>query len=228
MGRAWSRSRNFNPRSRMGSDCLLHLYRRDARISIHAPAWGATELDEHHDHRQHISIHAPAWGATSDSVHHARFPMHFNPRSRMGSDVRVGSAQRVCAYFNPRSRMGSDSTPRRMAHRSTYFNPRSRMGSDTPQTSATNTTQAYFNPRSRMGSDPQWHQSDPGITEFQSTLPHGERRYKSLLARHDRLFQSTLPHGERQVYESEVHHADSYFNPRSRMGSDPRPGRTAV
>ena len=33
---------NFNPRSRMGSDGLYGQFAAEGRISIHAPAWGAT------------------------------------------------------------------------------------------------------------------------------------------------------------------------------------------
>ena len=35
-------SGNFNPRSRMGSDLLVHRWHLFIFISIHAPAWGAT------------------------------------------------------------------------------------------------------------------------------------------------------------------------------------------
>ena len=35
------------------------------RISIHAPAWGATMSQESKRKYARISIHAPAWGATS-------------------------------------------------------------------------------------------------------------------------------------------------------------------
>src|SRR5690606_34214189 len=57
--------RSFNPRSRVGSDMLpMYLTKEEAEVSIHAPAWGATE--DHLDYWAHlvVSIHAPAWGAT--------------------------------------------------------------------------------------------------------------------------------------------------------------------
>ena len=34
------------------------------RVSIHAPAWGATRFGVRPGQCQHVSIHAPAWGAT--------------------------------------------------------------------------------------------------------------------------------------------------------------------
>ena len=55
---------NFNPRSREGSDLNTELGRKIARISIHAPARGAT----------------PYFFAISTHL------LYFNPRSREGSD----------------------------------------------------------------------------------------------------------------------------------------------
>ena len=79
-------NRNFNPRSRMGSDVGLSEEEKARRISIHAPAWGATWVNcsgpgllKNFNPRSRmgsdnwpanspvtiaISIHAPAWGAT--------------------------------------------------------------------------------------------------------------------------------------------------------------------
>ena len=79
-------------------------------------------------------------------------------------------------------------------------------------------------------------------TKFQSTLPRGERRYRSLSHATDSSFQSTLPRGERQRYcvlelvsfqfQSTLPRGErrpcysitiidkSNFNPRSREGSD--------
>ncbi len=76
--------RNFNPRSREGSDLpepfkLIH----HLRISIHAPAKGATQT---------IS-----------------YPGNFNPRSREGSDEHERLYCSGNRNFNPRSREGSDS-----------------------------------------------------------------------------------------------------------------------
>ena len=34
-------------------------------VSIHAPAWGATQEVIHDNNGTNVSIHAPAWGATS-------------------------------------------------------------------------------------------------------------------------------------------------------------------
>ena len=56
----------FNPRARVGRDHVerLALIRR-VLVSIHAPAWGATDAGARvNQNRVRVSIHAPAWGAT--------------------------------------------------------------------------------------------------------------------------------------------------------------------
>ena len=123
--------RNFNPRSREGSDFN------------HNPSGGIVV----------ISILAPARGATIDELFHSIGIDHFNPRSREGSDVTVRTSpnssslfqsslprgerrKNACNcgtekfYFNPRSREGSDRSLRVAATPSRHFNPRSREGSD--------------------------------------------------------------------------------------------------
>ena len=78
------------------------------RLSIHAPAWGATYTSapsvalvgfqstlprgERHEFQisvsigRSVSIHAPAWGATGVGVEPTLSRVCFNPRSRVGSD----------------------------------------------------------------------------------------------------------------------------------------------
>ena len=58
------RLKNFNPRSREGSDPVGDGTSLDRGISIHAPAKGATTLWGHIECMDDISIHAPAKGAT--------------------------------------------------------------------------------------------------------------------------------------------------------------------
>ena len=56
--------------------------------------------------------------------------MYFNPRSREGSDTAGILRELGRMNFNPRSREGSDDTAHRADRFPTYFNPRSREGSD--------------------------------------------------------------------------------------------------
>jgi len=121
----------FNPRARMGRDFIYHKKTRRKilfqstrphgarlisisqsnklrKVSIHAPAWGATAGFDNACEGFQVSIHAPAWGATSASRNlinlekfqstrpHGARPLgmkflagenSFNPRARMGRDL---------------------------------------------------------------------------------------------------------------------------------------------
>ena len=59
-----TRKEDFNPRSRTGSDRELKSIQRFSKISIHAPARGATKQCKKYHANRVISIHAPARGAT--------------------------------------------------------------------------------------------------------------------------------------------------------------------
>ena len=48
----------------MGSDLSVRAVFVQDHVSIHAPAWGATNADWVIALRGKVSIHAPAWGAT--------------------------------------------------------------------------------------------------------------------------------------------------------------------
>ena len=58
------REGSFNPRTRMGCDIDDESEISEAKVSIHAPAWGATFDTPGVDVGETVSIHAPAWGAT--------------------------------------------------------------------------------------------------------------------------------------------------------------------
>ena len=100
---------HFNPRSREGSDPMLHPTDIcKEHISIHAPAKGATAIPSSFYDPVGISIHAPAKGATVYPSPFFHRDIHFNPRSREGSD-RLSRVLRIgVSDFNPRSREGSD------------------------------------------------------------------------------------------------------------------------
>ena len=77
-------------------------------ISIHAPVKGATETVAAGSPALVISIHAPVKGATRHAGRRCCRTGYFNPRSREGSDVKIGHASTCRSDFNPRSREGSD------------------------------------------------------------------------------------------------------------------------
>ena len=101
-------SRNFNPRSREGSDAFQQLYDRAERISIHAPVKGATAAAAHAASWSRISIHAPAKGATSRSwtvLDSAIISIHAPAKGATQAGERY---REHVGHFNPRSREGSD------------------------------------------------------------------------------------------------------------------------
>ena len=100
----------FNPRTHVGCDGLRHNGLQPARISIHAPTWGAT----------HCLDPVLALGP------------NFNPRTHVGCDSTAASGQGTRTDFNPRTHVGCDRSPRSSTPTSGHFNPRTHVGCDTP------------------------------------------------------------------------------------------------
>ncbi len=142
-------------------------------VSIHAPAWGATEGVRFLFPPKGVSIHAPAWGATklpdvccccrsfqSTPPHGGRptnslmesFNSGFNPRPRMGGDTTSPPSCLLIYCFNPRPRMGGDELTAALLLGITCFNPRPRMGGD-GLCFIPGSREDGFNPRPRMGGD---------------------------------------------------------------------------
>ncbi len=121
-------------------------------VSIHAPAWGATKSQAlHYSHSgfqstrprgarlgqeyatstsKPVSIHAPAWGATGGQVRHINCRVSFNPRARVGRDLRWWGLWRSRRRFNPRARVGRDVAGVVNVATRLGFNPRARVGRD--------------------------------------------------------------------------------------------------
>ena len=100
--------RDFNPRARVGRDRQLHDCHLCGRISIHAPAWGATTPYCTPAQLFMISIHAPAWGATNANFPDKLSLRYFNPRARVGRDPPTNAPCGLRRNFNPRARVGRD------------------------------------------------------------------------------------------------------------------------
>ncbi len=77
-----------------------------------------------------ISIHAPARGATKQQVYFDNSQTDFNPRTREGCDLTLSSYRKLYIYFNPRTREGCDLTLSSYRKLYIYFNPRTREGCD--------------------------------------------------------------------------------------------------
>ena len=122
-------------------------------VSIHAPAWGATQGSAsirscrnwfqsthprgvrrgQHPARTHpgpVSIHAPAWGATPSWSRAGRCPASFNPRTRVGCDAFRQVGTKSLTGFNPRTRVGCDLGSVMPPFFVPRFNPRTRVGCD--------------------------------------------------------------------------------------------------
>ena len=75
----------FNPRTRVGCDKIPAIRDMLITVSIHAPVWGATWIDNKKLSKEWVSIHAPVWGATLVKIR-LLLIFCFNPRTRVGCD----------------------------------------------------------------------------------------------------------------------------------------------
>ena len=78
-----------------------------ARVSIHAPARGATSRQANADHHLQFQSTRPR-GARQTVLVLPDLDECFNPRARAGRDLRIGILRSVEYCFNPRARAGRD------------------------------------------------------------------------------------------------------------------------
>ena len=124
---------------------------------------------------QKISIHAPAKGATCNLLHHFQLTDYFNPRSREGSDCLCIRLSGQKSDFNPRSREGSDRFNVYGLAAPGEFQSTLPRG-ERLSCATCFLVSSYFNPRSREGSDASVIGISFTLSRFQSTLPRGERQ----------------------------------------------------
>ena len=145
---------------------------------------------------------------------------NFNPRSREGSDeCRFAKVDISEVYFNPRSREGSDICGAKEYAEKYVISIHAPARGATVSAVLTVSIPPYFNPRSREGSDKNIY---PIIFDFGISI-HAPARGATQNATHisiQMVFQSTLPRGERLITIQPPSGRTSYFNPRSREGSD--------
>ena len=128
-----------------------------------------------------------------------RHRLHFNPRSREGSD---GGPAPVLA----RGLTFQSTLPRRERHpysadrfpSNQDFNPRSREGSDCVARTEHRAAAISIHAPAKGATGGPWPQA--AFKTFQSTLPRRERRSSSMLFVPCVSFQSTLPRRERPAY----------------------------
>ena len=145
-------ARDFNPRTPVGCDgCRRHAFgaaitfqsthpsgvRRQGvgvyhfahTISIHAPQWGATQLECGQPVPIGISIHAPQWGATVSSIRVQR-PHHISIHAPQWGATRVVAHISGHALFQSTHPSGVRRYAAAPRATPTDFNPRTPVGCD--------------------------------------------------------------------------------------------------
>ena len=187
-------------------------------ISIHAPTWGATPVHDQDQAGDQFQSTHPRGVRRSNSEDTASWTIfqsthprgvrlrrpppllyaeHFNPRTHVGCDAMMTTAQGVDSYFNPRTHVGCDIKIEPEAAAIIQFqstHPRGvrldpkrgvcvlgYISIHAPTWGATSfafqalSLSDYFNPRTHVGCDAAVR-SKYGISIFQSTHPRGVRR----------------------------------------------------
>ncbi len=171
---------------------------KDDKVSIHAPAWGATLRKTKMTAILCVSIHAPAWGATTMLICGMRLLTCFNPRARMGRDV-DGKAQNYTARkvsIHAPAWGATEQWPEKSAE--------SRVSIHAPAWGATEKLGKHLGMFKVSIHAPAWGATPRYLINtgngfvFQSTRPHGARRKEPPAGRTER----------------------PGFNPRARMGRD--------
>ena len=144
-----------------------------------------------------VSIHAPARGATCATPHSSPSDSSFDPRAREGRDLRTHPNVIAWGMFRSTRPRGARQTPERAGRvtedvsihapargatsrrhhlraRRHRFDPRAREGRD--PTRGTQKARTHgFDPRAREGRDESWQRVGYGETVFRSTRPRGAR-----------------------------------------------------
>ena len=232
---------SFNPRSRVGSDdeepdddtpadkfqsTLPRGERLDdglfchfLRVSIHAPAWGATFTSVARRSCQLVSIHAPAWGATRKRLL-TQEGNCFNPRSRVGSDG--------VAVMPTRCASGFQSTLPRGERQEGFQWPMWQLlfQSTLPRGERLKVFQVLdivygFNPRSRVGSDPNKRQRHINRVLVSIHAPAWGATWVYNRVGGDCIVSIHAPAWGATFLGRYHFPVLRRFNPRSRVGSDP-------
>ncbi len=96
---------SFNPRARVGRDHYPSALAWITRVSIHAPAWGATDFCHSSAALPAVSIHAPAWGATAHRISTPHAVQVFqSTRPRGARPAKTGSAYVPVSFQSTRPR----------------------------------------------------------------------------------------------------------------------------
>ena len=119
----------FNPRARRGRDHQIPPLLAKHRVSIHAPAGGATVTCHPLPPVYPVSIHAPAGGATTVNWTTSSITAFQSTRPQGARPCQTGK-RRENRCFNPRARRGRDWLMKFYPVILLSFNPRARRGRD--------------------------------------------------------------------------------------------------
>ena len=155
----------------------IEFYVELTKVSIHAPTRGATHPEFQKNVDDLVSIHAPTRGATVLSRSGIRPMVSFNPRTHTGCDL--GNTHKRFGYcvsiHAPTRGATKPKTFRYFVPRG--FNPRTHTGCDIIYVQG-HDLHVCFNPRTHTGCDLRISRHRPStVLSFQSTHPHGVRRY---------------------------------------------------
>ena len=166
-----------------------------------------------------ISIHAPAKGATFHLCEYQPWHKIFQSTLPRRERPLLLLSFLTFYHFNPRSREGSDLfRPYRQTHICKFQSTLPRR--ERQQQQAHTDTVTDFNPRSREGSDTSSPNPMCVASTFQSTLPRRERLYCNIkLCDHVKISIHAPAKGATDSLRLTLLLC-SYFNPRSREGSD--------
>ena len=210
-------------------------------VSIHAPAWGATDSSLRFAAMRFVSIHAPAWGATQMSAmiaNAAKFQSTLPHGERLISLNVMSSSSKFQSTLPHGERQAALSLSSAfLLFQSTLPHGErldfvrelrnvTKVSIHAPVWGATHfgilrqRNILCFNPRSRMGSDLLTVAPGDSIFSFNPRSRMGSDHKDSNRFFSQFVFQSTLPHGERLTTVLFLQYRRESFNPRSRMGSD--------
>ncbi len=146
------------------------------RVSIHAPARGATHMTD----LSSIPIlfqSTPPRGGRPPAFSPAPWWRCFNPRPRAGGDAASVSRRATrTTGFNPRPRAGGDFAPKQPPNVLKSFNPRPRAGGDRGGSKSWRADHVSIHAPAR-GATGRNTMKDEATTTFQSTPPRGGRPF---------------------------------------------------
>ena len=136
----------------MGRDARFVPQARDLRVSIHAPARGATSCCPAHVPSPWFQSTRPQGARRSESPS-SPAPTRFNPRARKGRDRRGRVARHAGRSFNPRARKGRDCSEKAFTLLYVQFQSTRPQGARLQPCRLSCDCYSCFNPRARKGRD---------------------------------------------------------------------------